>query len=161
LLVVFLEFDGAYCGAIRVVTKRATYAALLWLLTMLFAMRVLGQALQRWVPQPLLPPFDAFQGSNLPYWLLLLAQLAILVVMIVFARCVQTHSLVPSGRAGTVLMWAGWIYMSVSIGRIAVGLSVPTAPAWFSTWIPAIFHVLLAAYVLTLAYYHRGNFARR
>ena len=43
--------------------KRATYAALLWLLTMAFAMRVLGQALQRWAPQPLLPPFDAFQGA--------------------------------------------------------------------------------------------------
>jgi hypothetical protein len=155
LLVVFSQFDGAYCGAIRVMTKRATYAALLWLLTVLFAMRVFAQALQRWAPQPLLPPFDAFQGSNVPYWLLLLVQLAILVVMIVVARRVQTHSLVPSVRAGTVLMWTGWTYMTVSIGRIAVGLSVPTAPAWFSTWIPAVFHVVLAAYVLTLAYYHR------
>jgi len=43
----------------------------------------------------------------------------------------------------------------VSVGRIVVGLSVPAAPAWFSTWIPAVFHVVLAAYVLTLAHYHR------
>jgi hypothetical protein len=140
---------------IRVVTKRATYAAALWLLTMLFAMRVFGQALQRWAPQPLLPPFDAFQGSNLPYWLLLSVQLAILVAMMVVCRRVQTGSLAPSARAGTVLMWAGWLYMTVSVGRIVVGLSAPAAPAWFSTWIPAVFHVVLAAYVLTLAYYHR------
>jgi hypothetical protein len=137
------------------VTRRATYAASLWLLTVLFAMRVFAQALQRWAPQPLLPPFDAFQGSNLPYWLLLSVQLVILVVMIVVARRVQTGSLAPRTRAGTVLTLVGWIYMTLSVGRIAVGLSVPTAPGWFSTWIPAVFHVVLAAYVLTLAYYHR------
>jgi len=140
---------------IRMVTRRATYAASLWLLTSLFAMRVLGQALQRWAPQPFLPPFDAFQGSNLPYWLLLSVQLVILVVMIVVARRVQTGSLAPSARAGTVLALVGWIYMTLSVGRIAVGLSAPAAPAWFSTWIPAVFHVVLSAYVLTLAHYHR------
>jgi len=137
------------------VTKRATYTASLWMLTIFFAMRVLGQALQRWAPQPFLPPFDAFQGSNLPYWLLLSVQLVILVVMIVVARRVQTGSLAPSARAGTVLALVGWIYMTLSVGRIAVGLSAPAAPAWFSTWIPAVFHVVLAAYVLTLAHYHR------
>ncbi len=137
------------------VTKRATYTASLWMLTILFAMRVFGQALQRWAPQPFLPPFDAFQGSNLPYWLLLSVQLVILVVMIVVARRVQTGLLAPSARAGTVLALVGWIYMTLSVGRIAVGLSAPAAPAWFSTWIPAVFHVVLAAYVLTLAHYHR------
>jgi hypothetical protein len=137
------------------VTKRATYTASLWMLTILFAMRVFGQALQRWAPQPFLPPFDAFQGSNLPYWLLLSVQLVILVVMIVVARRVQTGSLAPSARAGTVLALVGWIYMTLSVGRIAVGLSAPAAPAWFLTWIPAVFHVVLAAYVLTLAHYHR------
>jgi hypothetical protein len=137
------------------VNKRATYAALLWLLTMAFAMRVFGQALQRWAPQPLLPPFDAFQGSNLRYWLLLSVQLGILVVMAIVCRRVQTGSLAPSARAGTVLMWTGWIYVTVSVARIVVGVSWPAAPAWFSTWIPAVFHVVLAAYVLTLAYYHR------
>ena len=69
--------------------KRATYAALLWLLTMAFAMRVLGQALQRWAPQPFLPPFDGFQGSNLPYGLLLSVQLVILVVMMIVSRRVR------------------------------------------------------------------------
>ena len=137
------------------VTKRATYAALLWLLTILFVLRVFGQALQLWAPQAFLPPFDAFQGSNLPYRLLLSVQLAILVVMIVVAWRVQTGSLVPSSRTGKALMWAGCIYMTVSVGRIFVGLFAPEAPAWFSTWIPAVFHVVLAAYVLTLAYYHR------
>ena len=41
--------------------------------------------------------------------------------------------------------------MAGSLLRIAVGIAVPAAPAWFSTWIPALFHLVLAGYVLTLA----------
>ena len=142
-------------------TRRTVFASLLWLETFVFALRVCGQALQRWAPQPFLPVFDAFQGSGLPYSLLLSAQAVILIVMIAFARRVQIGSLIPNARAAMALLWAGGIYMAGSIGRIVVGLTVATAPAWFSTWIPAVFHVVLAAYVLTLAYYHRSELARR
>jgi len=54
-------------------------------------------------------------------------------------------------KGSPVLLWIGGIYMAGSLLRIAVGLAVPGAPAWFSTWIPALFHVVLAGYVLTLA----------
>jgi hypothetical protein len=142
----------------RAFARARGYAALLWLLSFLFALRMLGQALQHWAPQPYLPPFNAFQGSNLPYWLLLSAQLVILVLMARFAWRVQAGSLVPGRCAASVLAWVGWIYMAGSLGRIAVGLVVPAAPAWFTTCISAVFHVVLAGYVLTLAYYHRHQF---
>lgn len=131
------------------------YSTLLWLLTGLFAMRVAGQAIQRWLPQPFLPSFHAFQGSSLPYWGLLSAQLLILGAMMRTAWRIQMSKLAPSRRAGTVLSWIGGVYMAGSLGRIVVGLAVPGAPAWFSTWIPAMFHVVLAGFVLTLALYHR------
>ena len=131
------------------------YSTLLWLLTGLFAMRVAGQAIQRWLPQPFLPPFHAFQGSSLPYWGLLSAQFLILGAMMRTAWRIQMSKLAPSRRAGTVLSWIGGVYMAGSLGRIVVGLAVPGAPAWFSTWIPAVFHVVLAGFVLTLALYHR------
>jgi hypothetical protein len=137
------------------VSPHDSCALLPWLLSLLFALRVLGQAVQRWAPQPFLPPFDAFQGSNLPYWLLLLSQLIILGAMLRFAWRVQAATWVPSVRAGQVLTWAGWTYMAGSLGRIAVGLGVPAAPAWFTTWIPALFHVVLATYVVALAGCHR------
>jgi hypothetical protein len=54
-------------------------------------------------------------------------------------------------KRGRVLLWIGGIYMVGSLLRIAVGLAVPGASAWFSTWIPALFHVVLAGYVLALA----------
>ena len=32
-----------------------------------FLVRVAGQAVQRWFPQGFLPPFEAWQGSGIPY----------------------------------------------------------------------------------------------
>jgi hypothetical protein len=113
------------------------------LLTLLFSLRVAGQAIQLWAPQPWLPPFDAFQGSNLPYPFLLASQIVILGVMV--------YCNVRRPRGGRAIRWFGIIYMAGSLARIAIGVAVPSAPAWFSTWIPAAFHVVLAGYVLTLA----------
>src|SRR6266446_3375787 len=127
------------------------YGSCAWSLSVLFAARVLGQAVQRWMPQPFLPPFEAFQGSSLPYWLLLSFQLLILVVMVRVAWRVQTDRLVPSRRVGLWLAGAGSVYMAFALGRIAVGLAVPDADAWFKTWIPAFFPLVLATYLPILA----------
>jgi len=128
---------------VRGAAEKALSTFLLWFLTFLFSLRVAGQAIQRWAAQPFLPPFDAFQGSNLPYPALLASQVLILGGMI-FCN-------LRSPKGGRVLLWIGSLYMAGSLLRIAVGLAVPGAPAWFSTWIPALFHVVLAGYVLTLA----------
>jgi len=133
----------------------ARCAALLWALSFLFALRVLGQALQRWAPQSFLPSFGEFQGSALPYWFLLSAQILILAAMTLISWRVQAGTLAPSPRAASALAWAGGIYMAASLARLAVGLAVPAAPDWFRTWIPAVYHVVLAGFVLTLAVYHR------
>jgi hypothetical protein len=138
----------------------AGYCAVMWLLSFLFAGRVLGQALQRWLPQSFLPSFHEFQGSNLPYWLLLSAQLVIMAAMVRFSWRAQTGRLMPNRRAGRVLAWAGAIYMMGSLARLAIGLALPDPPAWFTAWIPAIFHVVLAGFVLTLAMYHLREFRR-
>ena len=131
------------------------YAALAWLLSTLFLLRVLGQAAQRWFPLSFLPSFHEFQGSNLPYWLLFSAQLAIVAAMVRYSWRIQAGTLVPSRRAGSLLARLGSIYMLGSLARLAIGLVLPVPPAWFTAWIPAIFHVVLAGFVLTLAAYHR------
>ena len=55
---------------------------------------------------------------------------------------------------GRILAWIGGIYMAGSLARLAVGLAVTDAPPWFTAWISAVFHVVLAGFVLTLAAYH-------
>jgi hypothetical protein len=125
---------------------------LLWILTLLFSARLAGQALQQWMPLAFLPPADAFQGSSLPYWILLSAQLAILGLMAYASARTGRMALRP--RLGRWLLAAGALYMAVALGRIAIGLLAPEAAAWFRAWIPAFFHVVLAAFVLAVSVYH-------
>jgi len=125
------------------------------LLTALFACRVGGQAVQRVSPQAWLPAFSAFQGSRLPYWALLGAQLVILTAMIAVTRDVYRGRFRLSSPAARRLRWAGALYMGGSLLRLAIGLGVPQAPAWFSAWIPAVFHVVLAGWLLLLATWAR------
>jgi hypothetical protein len=129
----------------------SSLGSLLWLLSALFAARVLGQAFQLWAPQPFLPPFAAFQGSSLPYQALLPAQLAVLGAMFTAAWRAQRGVLRGGARTGRRLGMFGKAYLAGALARIAIGLAVPAAPRWFSSWIPGAFHVVLAAFVLTLA----------
>lgn len=136
------------------VERRNRYVLVLVILTALFALRVGGQALQVVAPQSFLPRFDAFQGSRLGYPVLLTSQLLILALMLrICVRAADANS-VPNRRLGRWLAWLGGLYMLGSAVRIAIGLTVASAPAWFSTWIPAVFHLVLAGFVLTVASYH-------
>lgn len=130
------------------------HAAACWVLTVLFAARVAGQAIQAWMPREGLPSFDAFQGSNLPYWLLLPVQLAILGWMAFLSWRIQSARLAASSRIGRVLAWLGAVYLVIALGRFGVGIAFPDAPAWFRTWVPAFFHIVLASFVLVVSLYH-------
>jgi hypothetical protein len=125
------------------------------MLSGLFAVRVLGQAIQRWWPRSYLPPFNAFQGSRLSYPTLLSAQAIILGLMVWTSWRAATGSFRPSDRKSALWAWVGGIYMFGSLLRIVIGVASPNAPHWFRVWIPALFHVVLAGFVLTLALYFR------
>ncbi len=133
--------------------ERRTYAAVLLLLSLLFTLRVLGQAVQFWTTVPWLPSFESFQGGGLPYWVLLSAQVLILGFMARHSWQVQQGRVEPRRERGRVLLWLGGTYLAGSLGRMAIGL-VPGAPRWYRVWIPGAFHVVLAGYVVTLAAYH-------
>ncbi|MFC7289400.1 hypothetical protein ACFQPC_15235 [Herminiimonas glaciei] len=130
------------------------YSNLLYLLASLFLVRVVGQAVQYWFPLAALPAFGDFQGSSLPYALLLSIQLLMLAFMYRAAWRLGSGKLRPNSRVGRWLMALGTIYMAGSLLRIMIGLTVTDAMAWFTSWIPAMFHVVLAAFILTLAIFH-------
>jgi hypothetical protein len=121
----------------------------------LFALRVAGQAIQRWLPLPFLPPSGAFQGSTIPYPVLLPVQLAILAIMLGVARRVRRDTLARREPIGRVLSFAGRVYFLAMLARLAIGLTVPEAPAWFRAPISSVFHLVLATFVLVLAAHHR------
>lgn len=136
------------------------YAWALGTLTALFACRVAGQAVQRWAPLDALPAFDDFQGSSLPYWLLLSVQLFLLALMASITADVAAGTRRRNPTSARVLTWLGGLYMAGSIGRIVVGIALANPPPWFTAWIPAVFHVILAGFVLTLAAYHATAWRR-
>lgn len=135
-------------------------------LTALFSLRVLGQLVQRWLPQPWLSPFAAWQGSDIPYPELLALQAVVLGAMACATYGAWTGTMTPGRRA---MQWSarlGAIYMVAAIARVAIGVGIPSAPAWFTARISGAFHVVLAAFVLALSRYHfardpaRGGAAR-
>ena len=124
-------------------------------LAVAFAARVAGQALQKWAPVSFLPPFDDFQGSGLPYPALLGSQVAILAVAAtVIARMSRGKSLISPRLTWPVALF-GALYFTVMAVRLVLGLSVLSDSGWFSTWIPTVFHLVLAGKLLLIAAYQR------
>jgi hypothetical protein len=126
----------------------------MWTLTALFSLRVLGQAVQRWLPQSWLPTFSAWQGSSMPYALLLLFQLVIVAAMTLACYRAWYGRTIVQRRTRQWLAGVGVIYMTLALARIAIGISVASAPLWFTAWISGVFHVVLAAFLLAYAGYH-------
>ena len=123
--------------------------------TALFAGRVVAQAIQFVHPVDVLPPFSAFQGSALPYAVLLPAQLVILGMMLRSTLAVGMGSHAPIPARGRFLAWFGALYFAGSVLRLGLGVLVPGAAPWFRAWISGVFHLVLASFVLVLADCHR------
>jgi len=133
-------------------------ALALAVLTLLFAALVLAQFLQFTRPAGSLPSFAAFQGDALPYAVLLPAQLAIVLMMAGTTISVTEGRVAPRYARGRRLRLFGALYFAGSLSRVLIGLTVPDAPPWFDAWIPAVFHFVLAGFVLVLAAFHLRRF---
>jgi hypothetical protein len=124
-----------------VIPETRAHVLLLWSLTALFAFRVAAQLVQYTSPTPLLPSFEAWQGSGLGYPVLLASQLVILVLMISGVNRIARGT-PPVRRVGVWLLALGGVYFAVMAVRLA------------------LFHLVLAGYLLTLGHYHLRGGAR-
>ncbi len=124
-------------------------------LSLAFMARVVSQAIQKWAPVSFLPPFDDFQGSGLPYSALLSAQIAILVLLIVVVARMHRGKGLMNPRLIVPVLVAGGVYFAVMAVRLLLGLSVLSHSGWFSTWIPTVFHLVLASLTMLIGAYQR------
>ena len=131
----------------------AVHAVLLGLFTALFALRVAAQLVQYVSPTRFLPPFEAWQGSGLAYPVLLASQLTILAAMVWGTGAVRRRPRVRK-TVGRWLIALGAVYFGSMAVRLVLGLTVLSDLAWFAKPLPALFHLVLASYVLALGHYY-------
>lgn len=128
------------------VTRRRRTGAVLWVLTALFAFRVVAQPLS--LVTSILPPFDAWDSGVMPYGWLLTSQLLILVVLVVLTRRVIAAGNTTEHRGGRWIVWLGVVYFAAMAVRLVLGATLLRESNWFAHPVPTIFHLVLAAYVI-------------
>lgn len=122
---------------------------ILWILTVLFALRVVAQPLALVVP--VLPEFRLWHGGAMPYPFLLVLQSAILLAMTGINLHAGRAGLPYRPRVGQGLMVFGAMYFSAMIGRLIVGQVFDTTPSWFDRPLPSLFHLVLASWLLIVS----------
>ncbi|MBI5450818.1 MAG: hypothetical protein HY940_05620 [Gammaproteobacteria bacterium] len=135
-------------------SDRRRYAFLLSILLAMFSLRVIGQLIQITSPVDFLPLLESWQGSDLPYTVLLSSQLVIIVLVTILAFRIHAGSLIPRRRLGKILWMFGILYFVIMFARLILGVTVLADYPWFAKPVPAIFHLVLSGMVLTLGHYH-------
>ena len=139
----------------RLMARRSRSAAiLLWSCIALFAARVIGQFEAMLLAPAWLPPMDAWYSGLMPYFLLLPAQIVLLMIMAVVAwnRRVRTGRFARANpRVAGALRLAAYLYLGVMAVRLGLNVIANGAEFWREGAIPVAFHWVLALFLLVSA----------
>jgi ornithine lipid hydroxylase len=135
-------------------TNNKIYGNILITLLGLFVMRVAAQLIQATHSVSFLPPFEAWQSGALPYPFLVAFQLIIIAFLGHIAWKFKTQKIQLNPKSGMMYLLIGGIYFSVMAFRVVAGLSFAANHPWLGAHIPAIFHLVLASFLLTVGFYH-------
>jgi uncharacterized protein len=91
---------------------------------------------------------------------LLGSQLIIIATVLAVIMHIQSgHYVCHSGR-GKILLLSGGIYFTLMCLRFVLSITVLGSHPWFGATLPALFHMILAGFLLTLGMYELSS-ARR
>ena len=130
------------------------YVLILSSLTVLFGFRVVAQLVQTWHPVEFLPSFNAWHSGALPYGWLVGVQGVIMVVSLRIVWCLKKGTITPSRTKGKILFLLGSVYFITMGVRLTVGLTVASDHYWFGATLPAVFHLVLASFVMLYGRFH-------
>lgn len=133
------------------------HAIFIMVLLGLFVFRVVAQLVQLFTPTPILPSFEAWHSGTLPYGLLLAFQIAIIVFSAWFIRGLWIGQIKRDRRLGIGLAWIGGLYFAGSVARVVAGLTFARQNPFLSAHLPGVFHIVLAAMIVTAAHYYLSN----
>jgi len=120
----------------------------------LFTIRVIAQPSSLMFKSKFLPPFEDWHGGVLPYPVLLITQLLILAWMTITARRFYIGSVSASRRLGVFILIFASIYFILMLVRLVLGLTILIDHRWFSSHLPAFFHMVLASFLFLYGHFH-------
>ncbi len=127
------------------------------ILTLLFALRVLGQALVVFFSVTWLPPTEHWFSGLIRYPILLGIQLVMLAVMVKIASDIwRSRGFFATRRpcCSRLLVACSIFYALSMMLRYAFTMSYRPEMRWFGGTIPIVFHFVLAAFVYTWGKFH-------
>ena len=130
------------------------HVAVLVLLLAAFVLRVLAQLIQFYSEVDWLPSFAAWAAGGLPYPLLVGMQVFIIAIALNVIRKIAQNDLRPRRNWAFFLTGAGGVYFVAMAFRLLAGATFPADNTWFAASLPAIFHLILAGFVLALGHFH-------
>lgn len=134
--------------------------SVLLVLFLVFLFRVLAQLLQSGNDISFLPAFEQWHSATIPYGWLLFSQGLILAAMLCTWLYIHREQYrFKRGRAQLLLV-LGSIYFLVMLVRFIFGITVLPEHRWFGATLPALFHMVLAAYLLVLGGYEATHGGR-
>jgi len=136
-------------------TYQRQLGAWLILLLGLFAVRVIIQLQLAINPVTNFSEFDEWHSATMSYPILLGSQVLILVSGWVYVWRLFTSRVAQRPQLGIVLYTLGWLYWSVMLVRLILGLTLYRDVHWFAQEIPALFHLLLANMLMLVGNFHR------
>lgn len=143
----------------------SAYAFIFWLLTFLFFLRVLAQALVVFFDVPFLPPMEAWYDPRLPtgtsglipYPILFPIQIIILILQAKISTDFSRERgffVVPKKGMGRFLCWFSYLYFLGMALRYVITMAIFPERRWFGNTVPIFFHFVLAGYLLALGHFH-------
>ena len=139
------------------VLHNRAHVAVLSVLLAAFFLRVLAQLMQALSNVTWLPSFEAWAAGGLPYPVLVAVQVIIIAVAVEVIRKLARGTIKAQRKWSFWLLALGGLYFLVMAFRLAAGLTFLGDNDWFAASLPAVFHLVLAGYVLTLGHYHRSG----
>jgi hypothetical protein len=132
--------------------------AALWLLLLLFVLRVTGQVLVAFFGVTWLPPMSEWYSGLMSYQYLLPSQILIIGLMTAICRDFSRGEgffVEPKRFFGVYWLYFGYVYLAVMVARYPIQMIVEPETRWFGRTIPIFFHWILASYVILVGRWHR------
>jgi hypothetical protein len=133
---------------------------ILALLTILFALRVLGQALAAFFAVSWLPSMEQWFSGLIPYSVLLGIQLVMLIVMVKISSQIWRRAgffAVRRPHWAQFLIKLSALYAAIMALRYVLTMLLRPEMRWSGGAIPIVFHFVLAGFIYAWGNYYSGK----